>query len=42
MGCRIELRDTEAEHKKAMAELEEMRETMERMELERAEMVAEV
>lgn len=42
MGCRTELRDTEAEHKKAMAELEEMRETMERMELERAEMVAEV
>ncbi|KAL1706235.1 AEX-3 domain-containing protein [Schizophyllum commune] len=37
-----QLRDTEAEHKKAMAELEEMRETMERMELERAEMVAEV
>ncbi|KAL1741866.1 AEX-3 domain-containing protein [Schizophyllum fasciatum] len=37
-----QLRDTETEHKKAMAELEEMRETMERMELERAEMVAEV
>ncbi|TRM66313.1 AEX-3 domain-containing protein [Schizophyllum amplum] len=37
-----QLRDTESAHKTAMVELEQMRETMERMELERAEMVAEV
>ncbi|KAJ3515404.1 hypothetical protein NLJ89_g1778 [Agrocybe chaxingu] len=37
-----QLRDTEFAHKEAMLELERMRETMERMEQERAEMVAEV
>lgn len=37
-----ELRDTEQAHKDAVLELESMRETMEKMELERAEMVAEV
>lgn len=37
-----ELKDTESAHKEAMLELERMRETMERMEQERAEMVAEV
>lgn len=37
-----ELRDTEGAHKDAMSELEKMRETMEKMEQERAEMVAEV
>ncbi|KAJ7293573.1 DENN domain-containing protein [Mycena rebaudengoi] len=37
-----QLRETEHAHTEAMSELEKMRETMERMELERAEMVAEV
>ncbi len=37
-----ELRDTELAHKDATSELERMRDTMEKMELERAEMVAEV
>ncbi|KAJ8702592.1 hypothetical protein PTI98_001296 [Pleurotus ostreatus] len=37
-----QLKDTESAHKEAMLELERMRETMERMEQERAEMVAEV
>ncbi len=37
-----ELRDTENAHKKATEELEQMREMMDRMEEERAEMVAEV
>ncbi|KAF7339475.1 DENN domain-containing protein [Mycena sanguinolenta] len=37
-----QLRDTESAHTEAMAELERMRETMEKMEQERAEMVAEV
>ena len=37
-----ELRDTELAHKEAMLELERMTETMDKMELERAEMVAEV
>ena len=37
-----ELRDTEQVHKEAMVELERMRETMDKMEDERAEMVAEV
>lgn len=37
-----ELRDTESAHKEATLELERMRETMEKMEQERAEMVAEV
>lgn len=37
-----ELRDTENAHKEAMLELERMKETMDRMEQERAEMVAEV
>lgn len=36
------LTDTEQAHKEALVELDRMRETMERMELERAEMVAEV
>jgi len=38
----VELRDTESAHKDAVVELERMRETMEKMEQERAEMVAEV
>jgi EEF1A N-terminal glycine/lysine methyltransferase len=38
----IELRETESAHQDAMIELEKMKETMERMEEERAEMVAEV
>ncbi|KAL0951192.1 hypothetical protein HGRIS_007920 [Hohenbuehelia grisea] len=38
----MQLRDTEKEHKDAVLELQAMRETMDRMELERAEMVAEV
>lgn len=42
MLCHIELKDTESAHKDAITELEKMRETMERMEQERAEMVAEV
>ena len=37
-----ELKDTETAHKEAMVELEKMKETMEKMEEERAEMVAEV
>jgi nicotinamide N-methyltransferase len=37
-----ELRDTEQAHKDASSELDRMRDTMEKMELERAEMVAEV
>ncbi|KAG0708851.1 DENN domain-containing protein [Suillus ampliporus] len=37
-----QLQDTERAHKEALVELERMRETMERMEEERAEMVAEV
>lgn len=37
-----ELRDTENAHKEAMLELERMKETMDKMEQERAEMVAEV
>ncbi|KAG1749981.1 DENN domain-containing protein [Suillus paluster] len=37
-----QLQDTERAHKEALVELEHMRETMERMEEERAEMVAEV
>lgn len=37
-----QLHDTEVAHKEALVELERMRETMERMEEERAEMVAEV
>ena len=37
-----ELRDTELAHKDATSELDRMRDTMEKMELERAEMVAEV
>ncbi|KAJ6604647.1 DENN domain-containing protein [Mycena vulgaris] len=37
-----QLKDTESAHTEARSELERMRETMERMELERAEMVAEV
>ncbi|KAF9568391.1 hypothetical protein CPC08DRAFT_679274 [Agrocybe pediades] len=37
-----QLRDTESAHQEAVAELQRMRETMERMEQERAEMVAEV
>ncbi|KDR84987.1 hypothetical protein GALMADRAFT_233519 [Galerina marginata CBS 339.88] len=37
-----QLRDTESAHKEAMLELEHMKETMDRMEQERAEMVAEV
>jgi hypothetical protein len=37
-----ELKDTESAHTEARAELERMRETMEKMEQERAEMVAEV
>jgi hypothetical protein len=38
----LELRDTEQAHKDAMLELETMRDTMDKMEDERAEMVAEV
>lgn len=38
----IELKDTELAHKEAMLELARMKETMDRMEEERAEMVAEV
>lgn len=38
----LELRDTESAHKEAMLELARMKETMDRMEQERAEMVAEV
>jgi nicotinamide N-methyltransferase len=38
----IELRETEQAQQEAMLELQQMRETMERMEEERAEMVAEV
>lgn len=48
-GCRtseahdiLGLTDTEKAHKEALTELQRMRETMERMEEERAEMVAEV
>ncbi|KAJ7630933.1 DENN domain-containing protein [Roridomyces roridus] len=37
-----QLRDTEVAHREAMSELEHMRETMEKMEEERADMVAEV
>ena len=37
-----ELKETEDNHKKALRELEEMRNTMEKMEEERAEMIAEV
>ncbi|KAJ7125580.1 AEX-3 domain-containing protein [Mycena crocata] len=37
-----QLKDTESAHTEAMHELEQMRETMEKMEQERAEMVAEV
>lgn len=37
-----QLKDTESAHKEAMGELEKMRETMEKMEQERAEMVAEI
>ncbi|KAF8078624.1 DENN domain-containing protein [Lyophyllum atratum] len=37
-----QLKDTEYAHKEAVLELEQMRETMEKMEQERAEMVAEV
>ncbi|KAF8642379.1 hypothetical protein AX16_009647 [Volvariella volvacea WC 439] len=37
-----QLRDTELAHKEAMLELQRMKETMDRMEQERAEMVAEV
>ncbi|KAH7911212.1 AEX-3 domain-containing protein, partial [Hygrophoropsis aurantiaca] len=37
-----ELKDTEHAHKEALVELQHMRDTMERMEIERAEMVAEV
>jgi nicotinamide N-methyltransferase len=37
-----ELKDTESAHKEAMLELARMKETMDRMEQERAEMVAEV
>lgn len=37
-----ELRETEAAHHEAMQELSKMKETMEKMEMERAEMVAEV
>ncbi|KAG6911964.1 hypothetical protein DXG01_000212 [Tephrocybe rancida] len=37
-----QLKDTESAHKEAVLELERMRETMEKMEQERAEMVAEV
>jgi EEF1A N-terminal glycine/lysine methyltransferase len=39
---RSELRDTEKAHKDAMLELEKMRETMDKMEQEREEMIAEV
>ena len=39
---RTELRETETAHKAALAELEQMRDTMEKMEDERAEMIAEV
>lgn len=38
----VELRDTEQVHKEAVHELDRMRDTMEKMEEERAEMVAEV
>lgn len=38
----IELRDTEHAHKEAVLELQRMKETMDQMEQERAEMVAEV
>ncbi|KAF7306924.1 DENN domain-containing protein [Mycena indigotica] len=37
-----QLKDTEAAHREAMSELDRMRETMDRMEQERVEMVAEV
>jgi nicotinamide N-methyltransferase len=37
-----ELKDTETAHKDAMSELEKMKETMDKMEQERADMVAEV
>ena len=40
--CLTELYETEGAHKEALQELERMRETMERMEQERAEMIAEV
>jgi len=38
----VELRDTEVAHKEAMTELDKMKDTMEKMEQERAEMIAEV
>lgn len=40
--CFAELKETESAHKNALEELEQMRETMERMEMERSEMIAEV
>ena len=42
LNLRTELRETEHAHREATVELERMKETMERMELERAEMIAEV
>ena len=41
-GFPAELKETEEAHNKALRELEEMRNTMEKMEEERAEMIAEV
>ncbi|KAH9944370.1 DENN domain-containing protein [Epithele typhae] len=42
MKLQDQLRETETAHKSALTELEEMRENMERMEEERAQMIAEV